>query len=198
MLHSVCQQIWKTQRWPQDWKRSVFIPVPNKDYTRSIFTSIPKKENGKQSFNYCVFVLISNASKVMLKILQTVLQQNVSTRTSRCTSLGFEEAEEPDIKILNICWIREKEREFHKNIYFGFIDYAKVFHCVDHNKLWKSVKEMEVPDHLVYLLRNLYAGQEATVRTGHGITDWFKIGRGVRKGCLLSPCLFNFYAEYIM
>ena len=93
---------------------SVFIPVPNKDYTRSVFTSIPKKENGKESFNYCVFVLISNASKVMLRILQAMSRQYVNTRTSRCTSLGFEEAEEPDIKILNICWIREKEREFHK------------------------------------------------------------------------------------
>ena len=148
---------------------SVFIPVPNKDYTRSVFTSIPKKENGKQRFNYCVFVLISNASKVMLKILQAMLQQYVNTRTSRCTSWGFEEVEEPEIKIPNIRWIREKEREFHKNIYFCSIYYANVFHCVDHNKLWKTVKVMEVPDHLVCLLRSLYAGQETTVRTGHGI-----------------------------
>ena len=92
----------------------------------------------------------------------------------------------------------EKAREFQKNIYFCFIDYAKAFDCVDHNKLWKILKEMGIPDHLICLLRNLYAGQEATVRTGHGTIDWFQIGKGVRQGCILSPCLFNFYAEYIM
>ena len=92
----------------------------------------------------------------------------------------------------------EKAREFQKNIYFCFIDYAKVLDCVDHNKLWKILKEMGIPDHLTCLLRNLYAGQEATVRTGHGTTDWFQIRKGVRQGCILSPCLFNFYAEYIM
>ena len=89
-------------------------------------------------------------------------------------------------------------REFQKNIYFCFIDYAKAFDCVDHNKLWKTLNEMEIPDHLTCLLRNLYAGQEATIRTGHGTTDWFQIGKGVHQGCILSPCLFNFYAEYIM
>ena len=92
----------------------------------------------------------------------------------------------------------EKARELQKNIYFCFIDYAKAFDCVDHNKLWKIMKEMGMPDHLTCLLRNLYAGQEATVRTGHGTTDWFWIGKGVRQGYILSPCLFNFYAEYIM
>ena len=92
----------------------------------------------------------------------------------------------------------EKAREFQKNIYFCFIDYAKAFDCVDHNKLWKILKEMGIPDHLTCLLRNLYAGQEATVRTGHGTADWFQIGKGVLQGCILSPCLFNFYAEYIM
>ena len=92
----------------------------------------------------------------------------------------------------------EKAREFQKNIYFCFIDCAKAFDCVDHNKLWKILKEMGIPDHLTYLLRNLYAGQEATVRTGHGTTEWFQIGKGVNQSCILSPCLFNFYAEYIM
>ena len=92
----------------------------------------------------------------------------------------------------------EKAREFQKNIYFCFIDCAKAFDCVDHNKLCKILKEMGIPDHLICLLRNLYAGQEATVRTGHGTTDWFQIGKGVRQGCILSPCLFNLYAEYIM
>ena len=100
-------------------------------------------------------------------------------------------------QIVNICWIIEKAREFQKNIYFCFIDYAKAFDCVDHSKLWKSLKEMGIPDHLSCLLRNLYAGQGATVRIGHGTTDWFQIGKGVHQGCILSPCLFNLYAEYI-
>ena len=101
-------------------------------------------------------------------------------------------------QIANICWIMEKGREFQKNIYFCFIDYAKAFDCVDPNKLWKILKEMGISDHLTCLLRNLYAGQETTVITGHGTTDRFQIGKGVRQGCILSPCLFNFYAEYIM
>ena len=100
--------------------------------------------------------------------------------------------------IANIRWVIEKAREFQKNIYFCFIDYAKVFDCVDHHKLQKILKEMGIPDHLSCLLRNLYAGQEATVRTGHGTPDWFQIRKGVCKVCILSPCLFNFYAEYIM
>ena len=100
-------------------------------------------------------------------------------------------------QIANIHWIIEKAREFQKNIYFCF-DYAKAFDCVDHNKLWKILKEMEIPDHLTCILRNLHAGQEATVRTGHGTIDWFQIGKGVHQGCVLSPCLFNLYAEYIM
>ena len=99
--------------------------------------------------------------------------------------------------IVNNHWIIEKEREFQKNIYFCFTDYAKAFDCVDHNKLWKILKEMGIPDHLTCLLRNLYAGQEATVRTGRE-SDWFQIGKGVCQGCILSPCLFNLYAEYIM
>ena len=101
-------------------------------------------------------------------------------------------------QIANICWIVGKAREFQKNIYFCFIDDAKTLAYVDHNKLWKILKEMGIPDHLTYLLINLCAGQEATVRTGHGTTNWFQIGQGVRQGCILSPCSFNFYAEYIM
>ena len=112
--------------------------------------------------------------------------------------LVLEKAEEPRDQIANICWIIKEAREFQKNIYFSFIDYAKAFDCVDHNKLWKILKEMGIPDHLTCLLRKLYAGQEARVRTGHGTTDWFQIGKGVRQGCILSPCFFNFYAEYIM
>ena len=101
-------------------------------------------------------------------------------------------------KIANILWIIEEAREFLKDMYFCFIDYAKAFDCVDNNKLWKILKEMGIPDHLTCLLRHLYAGQEAKVRTGHGTTDWFLIGKGVRYGCILSPCLFNLHAEYIM
>ena len=101
-------------------------------------------------------------------------------------------------QIANICWIIKKGREFQKNIYFCVIDYAKAFDCVDHNKLWKILKEVGIPDHLTCLRRNLYAGQEATVRTRHGTTDWFQMGKGVCQGFILSPCLFNLYAEYIM
>ena len=112
--------------------------------------------------------------------------------------LVLEKAEEPEIKLPTSSWIIEKARELQKNIYFCFIDNTKVFDCVDHNKLWKILKEMGILDHLTCLLRNLYVDQEATVRTGHGTTDWFQIGKGVRQGCILSPCLFNLCAEYIM
>ena len=111
--------------------------------------------------------------------------------------LDLEKAEEPEIK-LPTSLDHGKSKEFHRNIYICFIDYAKAFDCVDHNKLWKILKEMGIPNQLTCLLRNLYAGQEATVRNGHGTTDWFQIGKGVHQGCILSPCLFNLYAEYIM
>ena len=130
----------------------------------------------------------------MLKILQARLLQYVNHELPNVQA-GFRKGKD---QIANIIWIMEKAREFQKNIYFCFVDYAKAFICVDHNKLWKILKEMGIPDHLTCLLRNLYAGQEATVRTRHGTTDWFHIGKGVRQGCILSPCLFNFYAEYIM
>ena len=111
--------------------------------------------------------------------------------------LVLEKAEEPEIKLPTSTG-SSKKQEFQKNIYFCFIDYAKAFDCVDHNKLWKILKEMGIADHLTCLLRNLYTGQEAIVRTRHGTTDWFQIGKGVHQGCILSPCLFNLYAEYIM
>uniref|UniRef100_A0A8B9YML8 RNA-directed DNA polymerase n=1 Tax=Bos mutus grunniens TaxID=30521 RepID=A0A8B9YML8_BOSMU len=133
----------------------------------------------------------------MLKILQARLQQYVN-RELPDVQAGFRKGRGTRDKIANICWFMEKAREFQKNIYFRYIDYAKAFDCVDHNQLWKILKEMGIPDHLICLLRNLYAGQEATVRPGHGRTDCFQIGKGVRQGCILSPCLFNFYAEYIM
>jgi len=111
---------------------------------------------------------------------------------------GFRKDRGTRDQIANICWIIEKARAFQKNMHFCFTNYAKAFDCVDHNELWKNLKKMGIPDHLTCLLRNLFAGQEATVRTGHGTTDWFQIGKGVCQGCTLSPCLFNFYAEYIM
>ena len=164
---------------------------------RSVFIPIPKKGNAKECSNYRTIALISHASKVMLKILQARLQQDMNHELPDVQA-GFRKGRGTRNQIVNIHWIIEKAREFQKSIYFCSIDYAKAFDSVDHNKLWKILQEMEIPDHLTYLLRNLYAGQEATVRTGHGTTDWFQIGKGVCQGCILSPCLFNFYAEYIM
>src|SRR5574340_764220 len=133
----------------------------------------------------------------MLKILQARLQQYVNCELPDVQA-DFRKGRGTRDQIANICWIMENAQEFQKNIYLCFIDYAKAFDSVDHNKLWKILKEMGIPNHLTCLLRNLYAGQEATVKTGHGTTDWFQIGQGVRQGCILSPCLFNLYAEYIM
>ena len=141
--------------------------------------------------------LISHASKIMLKILQTSLLQNLN-RDLLDTQVGFRKGRESRDKIANIHWIIEKAREFQRNIYFSFIDYTKAFDSVDHNKLRKIFEEMGIPDHLTYLLRNLYADQEATVRTGHGTTDWFKTGKEIHQGCILSPCLFNLYVKYII
>ena len=176
VLHSTLQQIWKTQQWPWDWKMSVFIPIP-------------EKGSAKECSNCCTIALISHTSKVMLKILQARLQM---------FKLDLERAEEPEIK-LPTSFGSSKKRELQKTIYYCFIDYAKAFDCVDHNKLWKILQEIEIADHLTCLLRNLYAGQEATIGTvPHGTTDWFQIGKGVRQGCILSPCSFNLHAEYIM
>ena len=184
VLHSICQQIWKTQQWPQDWKRSVFIPIP-------------KKANAKECSNYRTIALISHASKVTLKILQARLQHYVNHEPPDAQA-GFRKGRGTRDPIANIQWVIKTPREFQENMYFCFIDYAKVFDCVDHNKLRKILQEMATPDHLTCLLRNPYAGQEATVRTGHGITNWFQIGKGVRQGYILSHCLFNLYTDYIM
>ena len=188
VLHSRGQQIWKTQQWPQDWKRSVFIPIP-------------KKGNAKECSNYHTIALVSHASKVMLKTLQARLQQYVN-RELPDVQAGFRKGRGTRDQIANIRWIIEKAREFQKNIYFCFIDYAKTFDCVDHKKLWKILQEMGYQttynNTSTCLLRNLYAGQEATVRTRHRTTDWIQTEKGVRQGCMLSPCLFILYAEYIM
>ena len=165
VLCPICQQLWKTQQWPQDWKRSVFIPIP-------------KKGNDKECSNYHTIAVISHTSKVMLKILQARLQQYVNRELSDVQP-GFRKDRGTRGQIANICWIIAKAREFQKNIYFCFIDYPKTFDCVAHKKLWEILKEMGMPDHLICFLRNLYAGQEATVRTGHRTTDWFLIGKEV-------------------
>ena len=149
-----CQQIWKTQQKPQDWKRLVFIPIP-------------KKINAKECSNYHKIVLLSLANKVRLKIFQIWLQQNMN-REIPDVQVGFRKGRGIRDQIANIRWIMEKAREFQKNIYFCFIDHAKAFDCVDHNKLWKIIQEMGIPDHLICLLRNLYAGEEATFRNEHG------------------------------
>ena len=172
VLHSICQQIWKTQQCPQDWKRSVFI-------------AIPKRGNAQDCSNYCTIALISHTSKVMLKILQVRLQQYTNCELPGVQA-GFRIGRGTRDQIANICWVIEKAREFQKNIYFCFIDYAKAFDCVDHNKLCKILKEIGIPDHLNCLLRNVYSGQEATVRIGQGTTDWVQIRKGVHQGYILS------------
>ena len=178
MLHSICQQIWKTQQWPKDWKRSVCIPVP-------------KKGNAKECSNYRTIALISHSSKVMLKILQARLQQYVNW-------------ELPDVRVGFVKGIRKrnqrpnfqhlldhrKNKRIPENIYF--IDYAKAFHCVDHNKLWKTLQELGTPDHWTCLLKNLCAGHKATFRTRNGTMDWFQMEKVVCQGCILLPCLFDF------
>ena len=164
-MHSICQQIWKTQQWPQDWKKSVFIPTP-------------KKDNAKEYSNCRIIALVLHASKVILKIVQVRLQPYMNWELPGVEA-GFRKSRGPREQIANICWLIKKARQFQKNIYFCFIEYAKAFDCVDHNKLWKILQEMGIPDHLTCLLRNLYAGQEATVRTRHRTTDWFQTGKGV-------------------
>ena len=184
VLPSICQQIWKTQWWTQDWERPVFIPIA-------------KKDNAKEYSSCYTIALISHASKVMLKILQARLQQYVNYELPDVQA-GFRKGRGTRDQIANIHWVIKKAKEYQNNVYFCFIDYTKDFDCVDHNKLWKILQEMGIPDHLTCPLRNLYAVQEATVRTGRGTTDWFQIGKGVHPGCISSPCLFNLYAEYIM
>ena len=177
--------IWKTQQWSQNWKRSVFIPIP-------------KKGNAKECSNYCTVALISHDSKVMLNILQARLQQYVN-RNFQMFKLDLDKTEEPEITLptSNIVGSSKKQESSRKTP-LSVINCVKAFDCVDHNKLWKILKKMGIPDHLTFLLRNLYAGHEVTVRYGHGTTDWFQIEKGVCQDCILSPCLFNLYAEYIM
>ena len=162
VLHSICQQIWKTQQWPHDWKRRVFIPIP-------------KKNNANKCSNYNIIVFISHDSKVMLKILQVRLQQYMKWELPDIL-VGFRKGRGTRDQIANIWKIMKKAKEFQTNIYFCFTDNTKVFDCVDHNKQWKILKEIRVADHLTCLLRNLFVGQEATIRTRRGNTG-SKLGR---------------------
>ena len=161
------------------------------------FHSNPKERQCQRMLKLPTIALISHTSKVMLKILQARRQQYVNHALPDVQA-GFRKGRGTRYQMANICCIIKNAREFQKNIYFCFIDYAKAFDCVDHNKLWKILQEMGISDHLTCLLGNSYAGQGATGRTGHETADWFQIGKGVRQGCILSPCLFNLYAEYIM
>ena len=179
VLHSICQQTWKTQQWPQDWKRSAFIPIQ-------------KKGNAKECSDYHTIALISHASKVMLKILQARLQQYVNFELPDVQT-GFSKGRGTRDLIANISWIIKKAREFQKNIYFCFI----LTVCITTN-CGKFLKRLEYQTTLPPPEKNLYASQEATFRTGHVTTYWIQIGKGVCQGCILSPCLFNLYAEYIM
>ena len=159
--------------------------------------NIKLPELTKKCSNYHTITLISHSSKVILKIIQARLQQYVNCELPDVQA-GFKKGRVTRHQISNFYWIVEKAREFQKNNSFYFPDYASAFDCVDHNKLWKILKEMAILDHLTYIMRNLYGGQEATVRTRRGTADWFQIGKGVHQGCILSPSLCNLYAEYIM
>ena len=183
VLHSICQQFWKIQYWPQDWKRPAFIPIS-------------KKGNKKECSNYHTTALISHASKLMLKIVQARLQEYVN-REPPDVQAGFTKGRGTRDQIANIHWITKKAREFQKNITSALLTVPKPLTAwITTN--WKILQEMGISDHLTCLLRNLYAGQETTVRIGPGAMDWFLVGKGVGQGCILSPCLFNLYPDYIM
>ena len=169
VLHSICQQIWKSQHWPQDWKRSVFIPIP-------------KKGNAKECSNYCTIALISHASK-----------NSTWTMDFQMIKLDLEKAEEPKIKLPTSIQLSKKQKSSRKISTSALLTMPKPL-TVWIITNWKFLKEMGIPDHLTCLLRILYVGQEARVGTGHGTKDWFQIGKGVHQGCILSPCLFNLCA----
>ena len=171
MLHTICQKIWKTQQWPQGWKRSFSFQSQRKHKLHS---------NAKECTNY---------STIALKILQARLQRYMNYALPDVQA-GFRKGKGTRDQITNIRWIIKKARKFQKNIYFCLIDYTKAFDHVDHNKLWKIIKDMEIPDHLTCLLRNLCAGQEATVRTGHGTTDWFQKEKECVKAVYCHPVFF--------
>ena len=161
------------------------------------FQSKRRTIHAKECLNYNIIVLISHASKIMLKIFQARPQQYMNWELPDFQA-GFRKERRTRGQIANIHWIIDKAKELQKNIYFCFTDYAKAFDCVDHNKLWKILKEIRIQDSITCLWRNLYTGQEATVGNGHWTKDWLKIEKAVHQGCILSPCLFTFCAEYTM
>ena len=179
-LPSICQQIWKTQQWPQDWKRSVIIPIT-------------KKGKARECWNYHTITLISHSSILILETLKARLQQYMNHEIQDAQD-GFRKGRGTRDQIANICSIIKSSRKTSISTLLTMPKPLTVWITVN----WKSLKEMGIPDHLMCLLRNTYAGQKATVRTGDGTTDWFQIGEGVCQGCILSPCLVNSYAEYIM
>jgi len=183
VLHSICQQTWKTQQRPQDWKRSVFIPIP-------------KKGNAKDCLNYCTIVLISHVNKVILKIFQSRLQQYVNQELPDVQA-GFRKGSRIRDQISNIHWITEKAREFQKNTSFCFIEYTKAFKCVDHNKIWKILTDIGILDHLTCLIA-LTCMQVKKQQLKWDMEQWTgsKLGKA-HQGCILPPCLFNLYAGYI-
>ena len=184
VLHSRCQIFWKTQQWPQDLKRSIFI-------------LIPKKGNAKECSNYSTIALISHTSKVMLKILQASLQQYMNRKLPDVQA-GFRKSRGTRDQIANICWIIKKQESSRKTFTSASLTIPMHLTVWTTTNCGKFFKEMGIPGHLTCLLRNLCASQEATIRTGHGTADWFQISKGVHQGCILSPCLYNLSAEYIM
>nr|AYE92701.1 endonuclease-reverse transcriptase [Penaeus japonicus] len=183
-LTRICQNIWEKKKWPEDWKRSVYIPIPKKG-------DILKCENHR------TIALISHSSKVMLKIIQRRLADFFNEQMPR-EQAGFRKGRGTRDHIANLRWIIESMREKQRNLVMCFIDYSKAFDCVDHDLLWLYLREMGAPLHIIQLLKSLYKDQEACVRTDSGETPWFEIGKGVRQGCILSPTLFNLYSEMIM
>ena len=166
-----CRQIWKIKTWPKDW-------------TRSVFVSIPKKWDTQECCNYRTVALISHASKILLKIIQQRMTSIINKELPDVQA-GFRRGRGTRDQISNLRWIMEKTREYQKDVYVCFIDYSKAFDCVDHDKLWNCLKQMGIPEHLQELMWSLYENQEATVRTAFGNTNWFKIAKGIRQGCIL-------------
>ena len=184
VYHHTCKKIWHQGKWPQEWKRSIFIPIP-------------KKGDLKECTNYRTISLISHASKIMLKIIQKRLETKLEEVLS-ATQAGFRKGSGTSDHSFKLRMIIQKCREFNKDLYMCFIDYSKAFDCVSHCQLWATLTQMGFPERERRLIRELYKGQEASIRTNCGVTEWFKIERGVRQRCILLPYLFNIYTEDIM
>ena len=183
-MTGLCNCIWKRKEWPTDWKKSVYVPIY-------------KKGDKKECGNYRTIALISHASKLLLRVIQRRLEVFLIPELP-IEQAGFRRGRGTRNHIANLRWMMEKAREYQRDLYMCFIDYKKAFDCVDHEILWVILRGMGVPVHLIVLLKRLYTNQEATVRTEFGETDNIDIGKGVRQGCILSPLLFNIYAENIM